>query len=118
MAKGLIGGRMGDDTQQLSPEQAKQREADHRLVKGKFVNNECKGGTVKFPFRKWRGDAVKWYLMRDGEEYEIPIMVAKHLNENCAIPEYEYSQLLNADGSCDKRTKRVDHRFSFIYSGV
>jgi hypothetical protein len=118
MAKGLIRGNDGNPNAALPPEQEKLRQEDHRMVKGKFINNESKGGTVKFPFKKWRGDMVEWYTLRDGEIYEIPIMVARHLNQNCAIPEWEYGVIMDSSGQMDKRIKRMDHRFSFIYSEV
>lgn len=118
MAKGLIKGNDGNPNAPLTPDMEKMRQEDHRKVRGKFVFNEVKGGVVSFPYKKWRGDKVEWYTLRDGEVYELPIMVARHLNENCAIPEWELSPLMNSSGQLEKRIKRMDHRFSFIYSEV
>ena len=118
MAKGLLKGKDGDPMAPLPAEHQKLRDADHRIVKGKFVSHEFKGGVLRFPFKKWRGDKVEWYTLKDGDMYEIPLMVARHLNDNCCIPEWEFSQLMNVDGYLEKKIKRMDHRFSFIYSEV
>ena len=59
------------------------RERDHQKVKGIFRNLEQPGAPLRFPFRKYKEDGVKWYTFNHGEEYEIPFMVYEHLNKKC-----------------------------------
>lgn len=66
------------------------RAKDNEKVKGIFRFYEVPGGTISFPFLKWKGDEVEIYTMTDGQMYTVPLMVAKHLNENCWYPEYGY----------------------------
>ena len=61
---------------------------DNEKVKGIFRFYEVPGGTISFPFRKYLKDEVETYTMTDGQLYTVPLMVAKHLNENCWYPEY------------------------------
>lgn len=86
------------------------RKEDSRMVTGIFQDNEVKGGTLDFFFRKWKGDEVKRYILEDGKEYELPLGVVRHLNSGCAKEEHSY--LLGPDGKHIK-TGRKDHRFSF-----
>lgn len=68
-----------------------QRDRDRQKVKGIFRFHEVPGGVMKFPFRKWKGDPIENYTMVDGEIYEVPLGVAKHLNKNCWYPVHEYA---------------------------
>lgn len=70
------------------------RDKDREMVKGIFRNFETRGGSIKFPFRGYKGDPIEWYEFTDGQTYSIPLGVAKHLNKNCWIPQYQH---LNAD---------------------
>lgn len=65
------------------------RDKDREKVKGIFHNYETRGGSIKFPFRGYKGDPIEWYEFTDGQTYEIPLGVAKHLNKNCWVPSYE-----------------------------
>jgi len=86
-----------------------QRE-DSRKVKGKFLCHEPKGGSVKFSFRKYKEDRTQSYHLIDGEEYELPIAVVKHLN-NCG---WEiHSNLLDAEGKNYIGTGKIERRFTF-----
>ncbi len=67
-----------------------QRDKDREKVKGIFRNFETRGGSIKFPFRGYKGDPIEWYELTDGKTYEIPLGVAKHLNKNCWVPEYQH----------------------------
>jgi hypothetical protein len=64
---------------------------DSKMVRGIFRFHEVPGGRMDFPFLKYPGDEVKKFSMRDGEVYEVPLGVAKHLNTNCWYPLYGYS---------------------------
>jgi hypothetical protein len=67
-----------------------QREKDNQMVRGKFRFLEIPGGLMEFVFKKYKGDPVRKYALQDGGIYTLPLMVAKHLNNNCWYPEYEY----------------------------
>ncbi len=71
-------------------ELARERSKDHEQVRGIFRFHEVPGGTMTFPFRKYKGDEIMSFTMRDGEIYTIPLMVAKHLNKNCWYPIHDY----------------------------
>lgn len=66
------------------------RQRDRRLVKGIFTFNQVPGGTIEFPFRKYKGDPVENYTLVDGETYTIPYGVACHLNNNCYYQQHEH----------------------------
>lgn len=70
---------------------------ESRMVKGIFRCRQPAGGNVKFCFRKFKWDKTKWYTMFDGETYEVPLAVARHLNNNCNYP--VHSHILGADGN-------------------
>lgn len=72
-----------------SPEELK-KERDHKMVKGIFRFHELPKGEMGFVFKKYFGDQLERYSMKDGEVYTVPYMVARHLNTNCSYPSYEY----------------------------
>ena len=86
-------------------EMRKMRDKDHKVVKGIFRCFEPRGGSFKFSFKKYRGDQTITLTLTDGETYDIPLMVAKHLNQNCWYPKHSY--VVDADGNptVDKGTK-------------
>ncbi len=96
----------------------KMRIEEARLVKGVFQDNEVKGGTLKFPFKKYKGDKIVTYSLTDGCEYELPLSVVRHLNSNCAYTEDVYQNgLLTADGKPMKNPNaKKKHRFNFKIS--
>ena len=51
---------------------------------------------MTFHYKKYKGDDVKTYTLEDGKRYEIPLMVAHHLNRNCNYPRNQW--LMDADG--------------------
>lgn len=55
-------------------------EEEKKMVKGRFMCFEPPGGAVSFCFRKYEWDHPVQYNLHDGEEYEIPLAVARHLN--------------------------------------
>ncbi len=65
---------------------------DREMVRGIFRFYEVPGGTMAFPFRKWKWDKTVTYTMIDGEIYTVPRAVAKHLSNNCAYPEHSFKQ--------------------------
>ncbi len=74
----------------VKPNLKYQRDKDREMVRGKFLFHEVPGGTMSFPFRKYKEDAVENFTLRDGDIYTIPLGVAKHLNHNCAYPIHSY----------------------------
>lgn len=72
-----------------------QRDKEREMVRGIFRYFAVPGGVLKFPFRKYKGDKIERYELRDGEVYTLPLGVAIHLNENCKYPEYEYIPGMN-----------------------
>lgn len=87
------------------------RDKDREMVRGKFIFHEVPGGTVKFPFRKWKGDDVQMYELTDGHVYSIPLGVAKHLNQNCWYPIHAYQ--LDDNGKPVANVKEKKRRMSF-----
>lgn len=87
------------------------RKKDNEMVKGVFRSFEPRGGTVTFSFKKYAGDDVQQYTMVDGDTYDVPLMVAKHLNNNCWYPKHEHT--LDANGNAVIGVGRKVHRYSF-----
>ncbi len=65
---------------------------DHQIVKGVFRNLKQKNAPVRFPFRKYKQDPIKFYpadvngkpnYFLDGQTYEVPLMIANYLNNRC-----------------------------------
>jgi len=88
----------------------KLHDEDSKIVKGRFICHEPKGGSVKFSFRKYKEDPVKTYTLFDGKEYELPLAVVKHLN-NCGWD--VHSHLLDKDGNPYIGTGKRELRFTF-----
>ncbi|MGD2065710.1 MAG: hypothetical protein PVI43_00890 [Candidatus Bathyarchaeota archaeon] len=90
------------------------RQEDARKVKGIFRCLQPAGGNVEFYFRKWKGDPIEKYTLHDGQEYELPISVVKHLNEQCYEEDKAY--LLDANGEKIRGAGKKRYRFSFTVS--
>lgn len=89
----------------------KMREKDHKMVKGIFRCFEPRGGSITFVFKKYKGDDVLKYTMTDGQVCEIPLMVAKHLNQDCFYP--IHSHVLDANGNPSVQVGKKVQRCSF-----
>lgn len=74
---------MTEDTKKVkSPSSArleKLMKEESKLVKGVFRFHECPGGTLQVPMKKYRGNIYNLNL-KDGEEAEVPLWVARYLN--------------------------------------
>ena len=92
-------------------EMQKMRDKDHEVVEGIFRCYEPRGGGITFSFKKYKGDEVLKYNMVDGDTYEIPLMVAKHLNQNCYYP--KHSHVLDANGKPSVEVGKKINRCSF-----
>lgn len=83
-----------------------------RIVRGIFKNIESPGCSHTFSFKNRKGEPIRTYTMEDGEEYEVPLSVADHLNKNCSYPVHRY--LLDAQGMpAHKAIEKMVHRFAF-----
>lgn len=87
------------------------RKKDNRMVQGVFRCFETQGGSVTFFCKKHAGDDVKKYKMVDGETYTVPLMVAKHLNNNCCYDQHAY--MLDANGKTIIGPGKKIHRYTF-----
>jgi hypothetical protein len=84
---------------------------ESRLVKGIFRCHEPAGGSVEFSFRKYKWDPTRKYTMHDGQVYEVPLAVARHLNQNC---NYQvHSHVLDAEGRQTVDRNKVKSRMNF-----
>lgn len=87
------------------------KEKDHKMVKGIFRCFEPVGGSFTFSFKKYKEDSVITMTMEDGKTYEVPYMIARHLNENCSYS--RHSHILDAEGNPTLDTSRKVKRCSF-----
>ena len=100
------------NTRKITPEEMrKMREKDHKVVKGIFRCYEPRGGSFTFSYKKYKGDDVLQYTLVDGETYDLPLMVAKHLNTNCWYP--KHSHVLDANGNTSVEIGKKIKRCSF-----
>lgn len=100
------------NVRKLSTEELRKiREKDNKVVKGVFRCFEPRGGSITFVFKKHKGDSVLKYTMVDGETYDIPLMVAKHLNQGCSYP--IHSHVLDANGNPSVEVGKKVQRCSF-----
>lgn len=103
--------------EELKKKLLKQKEEDSQKVKGVFRYFEMPGGTLAFSYRCYKDEEVERYEMVDGQVYEIPLGVAKHLNKNGWYPQYEYIKGESFQGgygiSGGMRMARKVHRYGF-----
>lgn len=100
------------NTRKITDEEMRQmRKKDHKIVKGIFRCYEPRGGSMSFSFKKYPGDEVLDKTMVDGNTYEIPLMLAKHLNQNCWYP--KHTHVLDANGHPSVEVGKKVHRCSF-----
>ncbi|KKN33423.1 hypothetical protein LCGC14_0803900 [marine sediment metagenome] len=55
-------------------------EEESRTVKGVFRFHECPGGVTTIPMKKYPGQQRVDYVFKDGEDYTVPLWVARWLN--------------------------------------
>lgn len=86
-----------------NPELLKFMEQECKPVKGIFKNYECPGGTSHIVQSKYPGQPIFNQKLEDGQEYTVPLWVARWLNgidvtakarngkiNSCFYPKYEY----------------------------
>lgn len=116
--------------EELARQISKMRERDSEMVTGIFKNHENPAtaggrGSVVFAYKYYPGDDYVTYELCDGERYQLPRGVARHLNNNCFYREYqhlpgEYGESGIRGGVSDGRLKsqsmqmsRKVHRYAF-----
>ena len=77
----------------LKKDMLRKREADNELVRGRFRNLEQRGMTQKFSIKFYPGEPVEKYELEDGEMYEIPKKLVKHLNKGCYFIKYKENNM-------------------------
>ena len=90
----------------------KRIEKDTRKVKGIFKNNEVQGAPVSFSFQRYKEIPLETYTFEDGVMYEVPYMIAHHLNNNGWYPVYQHIE--EGDGKFRQKMGRKIQRFNFI----
>jgi hypothetical protein len=95
----------------IDPKLKKLRDKSREKVKGIFRFHEVPGGEVTFVYKEFKGEPVEKYTMRDGQIYEVPLGVAKHLNRNGWYPRHAY--LMDRDGNPSVQIGEKVRRFSF-----
>ena len=86
-------------------------ERDHKMVRGKFSYLDCPGGELTFPFHKYPDDQPSNWTLKDGEIYELPYMVAKHLATDVFYP--VHANELDKDGRKSIRIGKKIYRTNF-----
>lgn len=93
---------------------------DHQKVRGVFRNLRQKNSPLRFPFRKYKQDPIKFYpedvngkpnYFIDGQTYEVPLMIANYLNNQCYR---EVNRLQLNNGQYTNQHMR-DSNGNFIY---
>jgi hypothetical protein len=60
----------------------KMRKEGEKMVKGMFEFADAQGGWLDFSYRFFKGDPIRTIKINHGEICDVPVMLAKHLN-NC-----------------------------------
>jgi len=85
---------------------------ESKLVKGIFKNLEAPGCNLEFAFKKYPQDPIRLYKFFDGKTYEIPLSVARHINNDCN--EKEHSSICDADGNRIVQWNPKRQRYQFL----
>lgn len=86
------------------------RDRDREKVRGMFKFYEVPGGSLSFVYKAYKEDSAEKYTMVDGQIYEIPLGVAKHLNKNGWYPVHHYKR---EESGLKMRIGQKVHRFGF-----
>ncbi len=117
-----------DQKKKFKTDLKKMWEEEKQIVHGRFLCFEPRGGCVTFAFRKYEWDHPTQYTFKDGEEYDIPLSVARHLNgiditakaidgkiNTCAYAVHNYKQ--NASGGTSVDIGKYVRRYAFQTMG-
>lgn len=89
----------------------KERIRDRQPVRGIFRFHEIRGGDLSFSFRKYKGDPIDTYTLKDGEMYTLPLGVAVHLKESGWYPVHRHS--VDENGVASKIIGQRVKRYTF-----
>jgi hypothetical protein len=87
------------------------RDKDREMVKGIFKYYEVPGACMEFVYKAYKEDPLEKYTLWDGEAYNLPLGVAKHLNKNGWYPVHAHAQ--DADGRVVAKVGQKVRRFGF-----
>lgn len=76
----ILGKNSQRDPKSISPDLKKYIDEETKLVRGRFKNYETPGGALPLTCGKYPGQPMFSKTFQDGEEYEVPLWVARHLN--------------------------------------
>lgn len=88
-----------------------QRELDKKPITGRFKFHEQPGGTLRFPYRMYKGDPIETYELEDEKIYTLPRGIVKHLNTEGRYIVHEYVN--GSDGKPEMRIGKKIARFGF-----
>lgn len=91
---------------------ASKHKEDSKLVKGTFKNLECPGGGLEFSFRMYPQDPLCLYKFEDGKAYEVPLVVAKHINQTCNERQHKY--IIDVEGKKTVDVVKNRQRYQFL----
>lgn len=86
-------------------------EEDNVKIKGVFRNHEAPGVAVPFKLKIYKWDHLEETTLKDGEIYEIPRKLVRHINENCSVPLYK--EIVDAEGKPRTIVGAKQQRYSF-----
>ena len=90
----------------------KEYKIESKIVKGVFKNLEAPGGEIKFPFKRYAQDPLQLYTLQDGGTYDLPLCVAKHLNNNCNVKQHQF--VVDKLGNKTIDMNKGDQRYQFL----
>lgn len=104
----------------LNPQQKKEAKEkldklykeESKIVKGVFKNIEAPGGEISFPYKKFPQDPLTIYTLKDGGTYDLPLCVAKHLNNDCIVKQHHFITDQFGNRTIDKN--KGEQRYQFL----
>ena len=96
--------------EEVKKELKRRKDRDSQSVRGVFRFHEVPGGTLSFTYSAYGEDARR-YDLTDGNIYEIPLGVARHLNSNVWYPEHAF--LMDKDNKPQMQLSKKVRRASF-----
>lgn len=89
-----------------------QKKKDQEPVVAIFRWHEQPGGSVKFPYRRYKDEKVIQYTLTDGQKTHLangievktlPYGLVRHINDDCAYPEHSHIMDMNGNPIVSKR---------------
>ncbi len=86
-----------------------------RDVFGTFVNIECPGQPAKVSAKLYKGMQYFSQTLEDGQQYKIPLSVARFINERC---KYEQHTYLTDEKGSPLKTGKFMPRYKFMIESM